>query len=195
MRNRAPKRNGLIGLDASSVKLELATTTEGTVGGGVSAAGLPAGGAVVGLGASASRVTTDSQTLTISSDVLLSSRAVDYADGMLKDAPIAATMANFWDVALEAGDQVSDVCLRLKSGEGNTFKIAITVVEGVKGNVSILLAPATLTANGELKSTTGNTITVTFAPHNSARQLPTRPRPPRRGDPADRNVYQRGIDG
>ncbi|MDG4892670.1 hypothetical protein P9272_03575 [Mesorhizobium sp. WSM4976] len=181
--------NGLIGMDVETAKLELVTTNEKTVGGGIAVAGLSAGGAVLGAGVSGSRVTTDSQTLTFTGDVLLSSQAIDYRQGMLERAPIAQALANLWQATLVEGDKPSDVCLRLKSGDGNSYKISLNVVDDGKGNISLQLAPSTLTANGELKSTTGNTITVTFAPHDFSKPFKKRPQRAAAGDPNDANIF------
>ncbi|ESX03898.1 hypothetical protein X769_15540 [Mesorhizobium sp. LSJC268A00] len=80
-----------------------------------------------------------------------------------------------------------------EKGRGNSFEISITAVEDAKGDISIRLAPATLNANGELKSIRGNTIAVTFVPHNFAKPFPRRPPAPKPGDPDDQNIYRRGA--
>ncbi|RUW83466.1 hypothetical protein [Mesorhizobium sp. M1E.F.Ca.ET.063.01.1.1] len=124
-------------------------------------------------------MTTDSQTLLVQEEVSLSSKPVDYQPGALEKAPIARAMVNLWSAALQSGDDASDVCLKLKQGstDANTFKMSINVVKDVNGKVSVGLAPIALTAGGEFKGTTGNTITVKFEPHDF-RQVPQpRPRP------------------
>lgn len=183
--------NGLIGFDITDAKLELLTTTEGTAGGSVAVGATPvAAGVTLGGGASASRVTTDSQTLTFNSEVVLSSKAVDYKVGMLKNAPIAQAMVNLWDAGLGVGNDPSDVCLKVKKAETNTYKISIQIVDDGKGNVAVGLGPASLTANGELKSTTGNTVTVTYAPHDFHKPFPRRPHASAPGDPNGANTLE-----
>ncbi|MDX8521112.1 hypothetical protein [Mesorhizobium dulcispinae] len=177
--------NGLLGFDLVSVKMELLSTSEGTVSAGVALSPVPVGSAAVGGNVGASQVTTDSQVLLIQEEVSPSSKPVDYQPGALEKAPIAKAMVNLWSAALQSGDDSSDICLKLKQGstDANTFKMSINVVKDVNGKVSVSLAPVTLTGGGEFKSTTGNTITVKFEPHDFSKVLPPRPPPCRPRDP------------
>ncbi|RUV02405.1 MAG: hypothetical protein E5Y88_24530 [Mesorhizobium sp.] len=171
--------NGLLGFDIVSVKMELLSTSEGTVSAGVAVSPVPVGGGAVGGSVGASQVTTDSQVLLIQEEVSLSSKALDYQPGALENAPIAKAMVNLWSAALQSGGDASDICLKLKQGstDANTFKMSINVVKGINGKVSVGLAPVTLTGGGEFKGTTGNTITVKFEPHDFRQPPPPRPRP------------------
>lgn len=168
--------NGLVSYDVSSVKFELVTTTEGTVAAGASAAKIPVSpGATLDLGVSGSRATSDSQTLTFTEEVVLSPRYVGYYGGSLDDSPIAKVLATMAVTGIEGAKQPSNICFRSKAGEGNSYKIAISVSRNSKGNIVVGLAPAALTASGELKSVTGNTITVNFGPHDFRKPLASRP--------------------
>jgi len=167
--------NGLVSYDVSSVKFELVTTTEGTIAAGASAAKIPVGpGATLDLGVSGSRATSDSQTLTFTDEVVLSPRYVGYYGGSMDDSPIAKVLATMAVTGIEGAKQPSNICFRSKA-EGNSYKIAISVSRNSKGNIVVGLAPAALTASGELKSVTGNAITVNFGPHDFRKPLGTRP--------------------
>jgi hypothetical protein len=76
-------------------------------------------------------------------------------------------MKNLSDAAEEAGDQKTHACVRMKqtSPTGNIYKIGITVTDAGSGKVAVGLSNVSLGASGEFKSTTGNTITITFTPH------------------------------
>ena len=63
-------------------------------------------------------------------------------------------------------DSGSSMCLRRASCSflrgGNTYKVAISIKDNAGGENGLGLAPLALTASGETKSTTGNTLTVAF---------------------------------
>ncbi|BCG97195.1 hypothetical protein MesoLj131a_60590 [Mesorhizobium sp. 131-2-1] len=56
--------------------------------------------------------------------------------------------------------------------------------------VAVGLGPSSLPANGELKSTTGNTVTATYAPHDFHKPFPRRPHASAAGDPNGANTLE-----
>lgn len=154
--------NGLVGFDIKSVRMELLSTTDTTVAGSI-AGGYPPFSGSLGFGHS----TANSQTLIVDYDVLPS--RLPAASGEEDDfakAPIAGLMKNLSDAAEKAGDQRTHACVRMKqTPQAGTYKIGITVTDTGNGNVAVGLSNVALGAGGDFKSTTGNTITVTFAPH------------------------------
>jgi len=175
--------NGLVSYDVTSVKFELVTTTEGTVTAGINASKIPVGTiATLDVGASQSRVTSDSQTLAFTDEVQLSPKYVGYYGGSMDDSPIAKVLATMAETAIAGANQPSNICFKSKAGDGNSYKIAISVSDDGKGNIGVGLAPAALTASGELKSTTGNTVTVSFGPHDYRKPLGPRPPAPQADD-------------
>ncbi|TXI03442.1 MAG: hypothetical protein E6Q76_13835 [Rhizobium sp.] len=178
--------NGLIGFDIVSVKMELVSTSEGSASLGLSLSPIPvASSTTIGGKAGASLDTTDTQTFEIAETVSPSPYPQPFDQSQLRTAPLAVSMINLWGAALQSGDDRSDVCLHLKKsadGDDNTFKMAITVAKGANGEVDIGLTNVGLTAGGDFKATSGNTITVKFEPHDFTRPRPPRPKPCRAGD-------------
>ncbi|MER8447118.1 hypothetical protein NKH52_28430 [Mesorhizobium sp. M1066] len=171
--------NGLVSYDVTTMKFEHVTTTEGTISAGVSASKIPVGtAATLDIGASQSRTTSDSQTLTFTDDVQRSPAYVGYYGGSMDDSPIANVLATMAETAIDGANQPTNICFKSRAGDGNSYKIAITVTDDGKGNIGVGLAPAALTASGELKSTTGNTITVSFGPHDFTKPFGRRPPAP-----------------
>lgn len=173
--------NGMIAFDVASVKLDLLSTTDLTASGGIGGGLGPAAVSVA-----ASRTKADVQQLILSYDVDRSSQKQPYYDGILDDAPIARAMVNLWDASLATGNDPSDVCLRMreKTTDGsNTYKIGITITQTAGGKIAVGLAGAALSAGGDLKSVTGNTVTVKFEPHDFRQKLPPRNKPCRPRDP------------
>ncbi len=70
----------------------------------------------------------------------------------------------------QSGDDPSDVCLHLKKnadGDGNTFKMGDhSCQRSERRSVNVGLTNVGLTAGGDFKATSGNTITVKFEPHD-----------------------------
>ncbi|MGO7910675.1 hypothetical protein ACC702_03735 [Rhizobium ruizarguesonis] len=178
--------NGLIGFDISSVKMELVSTSTGSQNVGLSLSPVPSGAInTIGGKVGASRGVTDTQSFVTSEDVVPSPHGVKFEKSMLDDAPLARSMINLWAAAIQSGDDASDVCLRLHRTEsdGNTYQMGITVTKGVNGEVKLGLSNLAVTAGGELKATTGNTITVKFKAHDFSKPVPPRPKRCERGDP------------
>lgn len=178
--------NGLIGFDIVSVQMELVSTSEGSASLGFSLSPIPAASSTtIGGKAGASLDTTDTQTFEIAETVVRSPYPQPFDRNQLRTAPLAVSMINLWGAALQSGDDRSDVCLHLKKnadGDGNTFKMAITVVKDANGEVNVGLTNVGLTAGGDFKATSGNTITVKFEPHDFTKPQPPRPKPCRAGD-------------
>ncbi|MER9303112.1 hypothetical protein NKJ06_17275 [Mesorhizobium sp. M0293] len=158
---------GLISYDVKTVKLELVTSSQGTAGG---EAGISANG--IGVSVSGSHQVLDAQTLTLEGDIKSSRNRIPYDPTELKSSPIAQVLKDLTEGMISQAGDPSDVCIKTKKGDGSTFKIGITVTDTVGGGVKIGISPAALSATGELKSVTGNTITVTLAPHNFRMDFP-----------------------
>ncbi len=154
--------NGLVGFDISSVRMELLSTADNTVGGTIGGGYGPITG---GLGLSGS--VSNSQVLIVDYGISRSRLNTPFNEDDLKTAPIAALMKNLWGAARISGDQKTYVCLTMlpKSQGGNTYKIAITISDKNSEEIKVGLANVSLSASGEFKSSTGNTITVTLVPH------------------------------
>jgi len=185
--------NGMIDFDITQVKIDLLTTLDNTTTGGLSVANIPVGGGVsLGGGVSISAETTKTQELVLTERVLQPNTDIRYksspwsyryASNIDEPAPLADAMSNMRGALIQTASGQGQVCFSTvipKAGNpppapsdgsdktsqaSNTFKIAISVIDDGKGNLSVGLAPLTVTASGESKSTTGNTITFTFAPH------------------------------
>ncbi|MGO4355182.1 hypothetical protein AB4Z25_25015 [Rhizobium sp. RAF36] len=188
--------NGMIGFDISSVKMELVSTSVGSQSVGVSLSPIPSGGIrTVGGSVGASREVTDTQSFVISEDVVPSPYSYKFDLKMLDTAPLARSMINLWAAALQSGDDASDICLRIQKSEsdGNTFQIGITVAKDVNGEVNVGLSSLGLTAGGELKATTGNTITVRFKAHDFSKPIPPRPAPCKPKDPRPECQLQHNV--
>lgn len=157
---------GRIGFDIESVKMELVSTTDSTTGANVSLT--PAAAIPITVSGGASTTTNNSQSLVVLADVIPSTQKVEFRKEMLADAPLAVSMINFWAATIQAGNDPSDICLRYAAaGDFNTniYKMGITVSESANSKITVGLGNVGLTANGEFKSTTGNTLIVKFKPH------------------------------
>lgn len=107
-----------------------------------------AGNATIGGKAGASVDTADTQTFEIAETVVTSPYAQPFDLRQLRSAPLALSM-------LQSGDDQSDVRLHLKKnaeGDGNTFKMAITVVKDANGEVNVGLTNVGLTAGDDFKA-------------------------------------------
>lgn len=178
--------NGMIGFDISSVKMELVSTSVGSQSVGISLSPVPSGAPnTTGGKVGASRDVADTQSFAISEDVVPSPYPYPFEKKMLDSAPLARAMINLWSAAIQSGDDASDICLRIRRAEsdGNTYQMGITVTKDAGGEVNVGLSSLGLTAGGELKATTGNTITVKFVAHDFSQPLPPRPKPCKPADP------------
>jgi hypothetical protein len=159
--------NALIDFDITEVKLDLLTTLDTTVGGGVSATDVPiAPVATAGFNFTGSLETTNTQELVFAAKPLPDYRFHYRPSQGEAPAPLAEVMISLREALIKASQVSHRVCFQTVagSGDGNTFKIAITIVSDASGKLTLGLAPLSLSASGEAKGTTGNTITFTFAP-------------------------------
>lgn len=81
-------------------------------------------------------------------------------------APIAAQLLALRDAMIVAA-QAPGPCWHTNTpqrpaSEAGTYKLGLQVTVSVDGKIGVTLAPVTLGASGEVKSTTGNEMTVTF---------------------------------
>lgn len=160
--------NGLVDFDIKSVKLEILTTLESSANGGVDVGPVVTGsGASLSGGFGGGRSISNTQELVLAAD-MLPNRSFAYAGRESVDtAPIAATLINLRNALIRSGEVGNRVCFKttLEAKDGNTYKVAISIEDSANGKIGLGLAPLALTASGESKSTTGNTLTVAFEPH------------------------------
>ena len=175
---------GAIGFDISSIKAELTTTTDTTTD---LKAGLSIPVDIVTLGPSgeAKREALDTETLDYNLWPLPESRQNPdvYTQGIsdedVRNAPIARALRDLRD-ALISGALMYDLsgptpqqrrptaCFTdynpdKPSGDtGDIYKLGLSITNDVSGGISIKVAILTFGATGEAKSTTGNTLTVSF---------------------------------
>lgn len=160
-----PCGNGLIDFDIKSVKLEILTTLETSANAGVDIGPIATGNASLTGGIGGGRMLSNTQELGLSANMLPDPKFTYAGRSQSVDtAPIAATLINLRNGLIEAGEVNNRVCFKTKP-EDNTYKVAVSIVDSVNGKIGLGLAPMALTASGETKSTTGNTLTVAFAPH------------------------------
>lgn len=159
--------NGLIDLDIKSVKLEVLTTLESSIDGGVEAGQVAIGAATASGGFGAGRTISNTQELVLAVDVPPDRSFVYAGRENIETAPIAGTLINLRDALIKAGEVQNRVCFKTTkdADEGNTYKIALSVEDRGGGNVALGLAPLGVSLSGETKSTTGNTLTVSFESH------------------------------
>jgi|GEM_PF-4565579 len=159
--------NGLIDFDIKVVKLTLLTSIADDFKVGASAAGIPAGGLVLGGGLNAARNVGNTQELNFAVEPYQADRFRYSRPETLETSPIAAGLINLRDQMIAASEVPDRVCFKIKKGDGgeNTYKFGVTVIDKAGANVTLGLAPLELTASGEQVSTTGNTLDVVFAPH------------------------------
>jgi hypothetical protein len=161
--------NGLIDFDIKKVKLELLTTFDNSGGLSAEIAASPVGGVPATLGGSlgASAQRTNTQKLVYSSFPLPNPDYTYVPQAGDDPAPVAEVLTSLRKNLIEAANTKNRVCFQGSDADGdNSFQVAVTMVKSASGKLVFALAPLTLTANGETKSTTGNTITFTFAPHD-----------------------------
>lgn len=160
--------NGLIDFDIKSVKLEVLTTLGSAVGGGVDIGPVPVGGTTtLSGGVSGGRAVSNIQELVLAADMLPNRSFVYAGKENVRSAPIAGSLINLRNALIKAGEVSNRVCFKTtsKPNDGNTYKIAVSIENTAGGSLSLGLAPLVVTASGETKSTTGNTLTVSFEPH------------------------------
>jgi hypothetical protein len=163
-----PCGNGLIDFDITSVKLEILTTLDSSANGGIDIGPIVSGGGTTfAAGVGAGRSISNTQELVLATD-LLPNRAFAYAGTeTVESAPIAGSLINLRNALIKAAEIENRVCFKTTQNAkvGNTYKIAISVEESTNGDIELGLAPLIVTTSGENKSTTGNTLTVSFEPH------------------------------
>ncbi|WP_157212026.1 hypothetical protein [Sinorhizobium sojae] len=159
--------NGLIDFDVKSVKLEVLTTHESSVEGGVGFGPVVTGSATLSGGLGAGRSVSNTQELVLAAEMLPNRSFVYAGRESVESAPIAGTLINLRDALIKAGEVQNRVCFKTTkdADDGNTYKIALNIEDHGGGNIALGLAPLAFDVSGETKSTTGNTLTVTFEPH------------------------------
>lgn len=164
--------NGLIDFDIKSVKLEILTTLESSVDGGVEVGPIVSGAAAWSGGLGAGRTISNTQELVLAVDALPNRSFVYARSEDVKSAPIAATLINLREALIKAGEVPNRICFKTAkdADDGNTYKIALSIEDRGGGNVSLGVAPLGVSLSGETKSTTGNTLTVSFEPHMFTQQ-------------------------
>jgi len=127
------------------------------------------------------------QRFVLSEDVVPSPYPITFDKRILDPAPLARELINLWAAALQTGSDASDICLRLAKAQsnGNSYQMCITATKTVSGGVKVGLASLGITAGGDLKATTGSTVTIRFRAHDFAKPTPPRPRPCKRADPRE----------
>ncbi|TCA18546.1 hypothetical protein E0H68_03680 [Rhizobium leguminosarum bv. viciae] len=163
-----PCGNGLIDFDIKSVNLKVLTTLESTVGGGIEVGPVPVGGTTtISAGASGGRTVSNTQELVLAADMLPNRSFVYAGKENVRSAPIAGSLINLRDALIKAGEVGNRICFKTtpKSNSGNTYKLAVSIENTAGGSLSLGLAPLVMTASGETTSLTGNTLTVSFEPH------------------------------
>lgn len=84
-----------------------------------------------------------------------------------RPAPIAAVLVNLRNAAITSATRPGD-CFRNypkkgEKGDANTYELGLKITSTGKADVTVGLAPIDVTAGVENKSSTGNTLIVTFA--------------------------------
>jgi hypothetical protein len=159
--------NGLIDFDIKSVKLEVLTTLESSVEGGVDVGPVVSASGRLGAGRSVS----NTQELIFGADMLPNRSFVYVGNESVGSAPIAGTLINLRNALIKSGEVRNRVCFKTTSdtSDGNTYKIALSIEDHGGGKIGLGLAPLAFDVSGETKSTTGNTLIVTFEPHEFTR--------------------------
>jgi hypothetical protein len=160
--------NGDINVVLTGVKIELATTLDATSGATFSTSiPLTVLPITIGPSASGSVASTNSQELVFNEYPVPNSQVPPHYFASLP--PIASTLFALRK-ALILGATNKGVCFQSipKKGDAdaNTFKIALTVVEDTTGGVTVGVGALSFGVTQEVKSTTGNTVTVTFELQN-----------------------------
>lgn len=174
--------NGQIGFDISSVKVELTTTLDNS-GGANAAFTLPANIVTVGPSGGYKRDVTNTQTLDYnlwplenqSSSVL----GQNVTEQDLENAPIAQALLGLRDALILSAMKFdystspptprppqpcfTDYDPTKPAGDpGDSFKLGLSITNDITGGVSVKVTILNFSATGESKSTTGNTLTVSF---------------------------------
>lgn len=159
--------NGLIDLDIKSVKLEVLTTLQSSIDGGFEGGPFVFPAATLSGGLGAGRTISNTQELVLAVDAVPNRTFVDAGRETIASAPIAETLVNLRDALIKAGEVKNRVCFKTTkdADDGNTYKIALSIEDRGGGNIALGLAPLGVSLSGETKSTTGNTLTVSFEPH------------------------------
>ena len=158
---------GKVDFNIVSVAAELTATSEQSIGGSLGVT-VPVVGPTGSIGPSAgtSRDVNNTQTMNFTLYPIDNpSFRMSNQDG--KPAPIAEALRDL-RTALIKGATSDGLCMYdynhadPKSDKGHSYVLGLTVTDDTKGGVDIKLAIVSFSFNGETKSVTGNTLTVTF---------------------------------
>lgn len=176
--------SGSIDFRLSAVKVELTTTVDATAGATLGLS-IPLTGITLGPSVGLTKEALNQQTLDYNlwplgnadqnSDLFANIPTV----GDIKNAPIARALLELRDALILSATtndySTNPVKMRAvqpcftdynpatpRSDAGNLFKIALTITNDTKGSIAIGVAPLTFTPSGENKSSTGNTLSVSF---------------------------------
>ncbi|WP_157089446.1 hypothetical protein [Bosea sp. WAO] len=158
-----PCGNGLIDFDIKSVKITLLMTTEKSGSLGLDVAPIPVGGATLGGGFSFSSSRADTQELTFSASPLKNSNFRYVGQENVETAPIAGALINLRDSLIKSSKVENRICFQTSNAD-NTFKLGVTLSSKFGADGTLGVAPLAVTASGETKGSTGNTLVVTFVP-------------------------------
>lgn len=156
--------NGDINVVLTAVKIELATTLDSTSGASFSTS-VPLSAITIGPSVSGSAETTNSQELVFNEYPVGNARIYAHKYDTLPPIAVALFALRKALILGAANDGICFQSVPSKNADkaaANTFKIALAVVEDGKGGVSVGVGALNFGASQEVKSTTGNTITVTF---------------------------------
>lgn len=83
----------------------------------------------------------------------------------MQTAPIAGALINLRDSLIKSSKTENRICFQTSSAkDDNTFKLGVTRSSTFNVNGALGLAPLAVTASGETKGSTGNTLVVSFVP-------------------------------
>jgi hypothetical protein len=169
--------SGLVDFELVSVKMELTTTTDKSYGGSIGFK-VPVSPGSVGGSVSGSREIEDTQELVFPLYNAPVKTGYVYSGDNSKPSPISDALLNLRR-SLILGATKPGVCFYTydyrdpKSDEGGTYKLGLTVTDDAKAGIEVELGPVAAGGGGEVKSATGNTLTVSFrqvhrrkGPHN-----------------------------
>jgi len=158
---------GKVDFDIVSIAAELTATSEQNIGGSLEVT-VPVLGPTGSIGPSAgtSRDVNNTQTMNFTLyPIDASNFRMGGPDG--KPAPIAEALRDL-RTALIKGATSEGACMYdynhadPKSDKGHSYTLGLTVTDDTKGGIDVKLAIVSFSLNGETKSVTGNTLTVTF---------------------------------
>lgn len=176
---------GKVDFDITTVQLQLATTLENTTSGSLGLT-IPVSAGSVGPSGAGSRDVTDAETLTFPIYPVHDPKfRVEPADAQ-KPAPISDVLLALRKALIQQA-AAKRICVYdydytdPTHDAGGTYEMAFTAVNDLSGGVELKLAIVDFSATHDRKSTTGNTLTVTF--HQV--DLPDKPLAIENGVPVD----------